>query len=185
MGQRIERDALSRKAKRVAHADARVDVKPQHIWLRPAPEFGPDKFKVCYRLGEDKPTVVVKDPVKGTRRQWRAYLRFQSQFGNDRGYVNRSRGKARRGLAEVAVDAASKQAGRKIARSDVWVIPAVGTKPNRYLVCFKDAWNRSTDVVRHTVTADEAMWAEFCDSQERFDPGFRERVEAATAARAR
>lgn len=184
MGQKFKRDALSSKAKRVAQAEANKDVDPRFIWVRPVPELGLDRFQVCYRMGEDKPTVIARDVVKATHKQWKAYVRFQSQFGKGRGYMAKDGVGVRRGLAEVAIDAASKQARSKVARRDVWVLPAVGAKPNRFMICFNDPWNGSTNVVRHTVTADEAMWAEFCEGQEEFVPDYRAKVEAAARLRA-
>lgn len=181
---RMKRDALSRKAKRVAQAEAKKDVDPRFVWVRPTPEIGPDKFRVCYRLGDDQPTVVARDVITATPAEWRKYVRFQSQFSR-RPPTQYLKNGSRRSLASVAVEAASKQAGMRIKREDVWVIPAFGLRDNRYRICYLDAWTRSPEMVSHTVTVSEAMWAAFCEDQERFDPGFRERVEAATAARAR
>lgn len=174
---RMKRDALSRKAKRVAQAEAKADVKPQHIWVRPAPELGDDRFQVCYRLGEGKPTVVARDVVAATPKEWERYVRFQAQFRKDRGRTKSPNKHQQRGLAQVAMEAASKQAGCKVARRDVWVIPAVGLRANRYRILFNNPISRSVDQVRHTVTASESMWSAFCNDQENLTPGFKRGVD--------
>lgn len=177
MGQKLKRDALSNKARRMVHVETKTDLHPRFIWVRPAPEIGPEAFKVCYRLGEGKPTVEIAQHVTATPAQWRKYVRFQAQFRKDRGRTKSPNKHQQRGLAQVAMEAASKQAGCKVARRDVWVIPAVGLRANRYRILFNNPISGSVDQVRHTVTASESMWSAFCNDQENLTPGFKRGVD--------
>lgn len=76
---KMNRDNLSKKAKRIAQNHAGCDLLPSRIWVRPAPNAGRNRYNICYRLA-GRGTVVVDSVVYVPASKWERYCLFQEQF---------------------------------------------------------------------------------------------------------
>ncbi|MGP9536568.1 hypothetical protein ACT3SP_01055 [Brachybacterium sp. AOP43-C2-M15] len=180
----MNRDKLSKKAKRIAQAHAKQDVPPALIWLISPPELGINECYVCYRLAEGQSRVVVKQPLPVTFAEWERYVRFQSQFkrgGSRKVAAHDENRKKKRYLARTSESMANRHADWSIPPRDIWVLPATDLGPDHYRVCYRLGKGGARVVIDEPVVATEAMWNEYCRKQSKYMPGYRRRVEEALA----